>query len=306
VPAARVQDADVGLNVPVLLVVKLTVPVGVVGVEDVSVTVAVQLLALLMVTEFGEHATEVVVVCGGAGMTASVKVPWLVAWDESPPYEPVIRWWPMTVGVYDMVQLAVPALVPAVRLQLPTVGEKVPVLLVAKVTVPVGVVGLVEVSVTVAVQLAAVPTVSELGEQATLVVVEWVVPWTVAVTAVEFVIALFVPPVPVMVTVKVVVEDAVLVRAQVLEAVPPAVNVTETGVHVPDTPLGEEATDSATEPANWRVAAPRLVRVTPTWAVAPLANDRLVVLEFMLNPLMRIVSVPSLAKGRPVAVNESR
>jgi len=62
VPAARVQDADVGLKVPVLLVVKLTEPVGVVGVEDVSVTVALQLLPVLTVTELGEQATEVVVV----------------------------------------------------------------------------------------------------------------------------------------------------------------------------------------------------------------------------------------------------
>ncbi len=61
-PAARVQDADVGLKVPVLLVVKLTEPVGVVGVEDVSVTVALQLLPVLTVTELGEQATEVVVV----------------------------------------------------------------------------------------------------------------------------------------------------------------------------------------------------------------------------------------------------
>jgi len=62
VPAARVQDADVGLKVPVLLVVKLREPVGVAGVEDVSVTVALQLLPVLTVTELGEQATEVVVV----------------------------------------------------------------------------------------------------------------------------------------------------------------------------------------------------------------------------------------------------
>jgi hypothetical protein len=58
-------------------VVKLTVPVGVVGLDDVSVTVAVQLLAVLIVTELGEQATEVVLVWGGAGDTAIVNVPWL-------------------------------------------------------------------------------------------------------------------------------------------------------------------------------------------------------------------------------------
>jgi len=55
VPAANVQLADVGVNVPVELVVKLTEPVGVVGLVDVSVTVAVQVLAVLTVTEPGEH-----------------------------------------------------------------------------------------------------------------------------------------------------------------------------------------------------------------------------------------------------------
>ena len=79
VPAARVQLAAVGAKVPVEFVVKLTVPVGVVGLDDVSVTVAVQMLALLTVTEAGEQATEVVVVCGGAGVAAIVNVPWLVA-----------------------------------------------------------------------------------------------------------------------------------------------------------------------------------------------------------------------------------
>ncbi len=79
VPAVRVQLAAVGVKVPVEFVVKLTVPVGVVGLDDVTVTVAVQLLALLTVTEAGEQATEVVVVCGGAGVAAIVNVPWLVA-----------------------------------------------------------------------------------------------------------------------------------------------------------------------------------------------------------------------------------
>jgi hypothetical protein len=60
VPAARAQDGD-GENVPVEFVVKLTVPVGVVALEDVSVTVAVQLVAVPAVTAAGEHATLVVV-----------------------------------------------------------------------------------------------------------------------------------------------------------------------------------------------------------------------------------------------------
>jgi hypothetical protein len=78
VPAARVQPAVVGLKVPVLLVVKLTLPVGVVGVDDVSVTVAVQLLAILTVTVPGEHATLVEVVWSCTELTAKLKVPELL------------------------------------------------------------------------------------------------------------------------------------------------------------------------------------------------------------------------------------
>lgn len=74
-PAARVQLADVGANVPVLFVVKLTVPVGDVGDVDVSVTVAVQLLGVPVVTELGEQLTLVVVVWGGKGVAASRNVP---------------------------------------------------------------------------------------------------------------------------------------------------------------------------------------------------------------------------------------
>lgn len=63
------QEAAVGLKVPVLLVVKLTVPVGVMGLDDVSVTVAIQLVATPDVTELGEQATLVVVLCRVDAMT---------------------------------------------------------------------------------------------------------------------------------------------------------------------------------------------------------------------------------------------
>jgi len=68
-PAARVQLAD-GVKVPVELVVKLTVPVGVVGLASVSVTVAVHVVGVLTWTDPGEHVTAVVVECGGAVTTA--------------------------------------------------------------------------------------------------------------------------------------------------------------------------------------------------------------------------------------------
>lgn len=78
-PAAKVQLAEEGVNVPVELVVKLTVPVGVVGLEEVSVTVAVQLELVPTLTELGEQATLVVVVCSGAGVADNRNVPWLMA-----------------------------------------------------------------------------------------------------------------------------------------------------------------------------------------------------------------------------------
>ena len=55
VAAASVQLAEVGLNVPVEFVVKLTVLVGVVGVPDVSVTVTVHVEDVLTCTDPGTH-----------------------------------------------------------------------------------------------------------------------------------------------------------------------------------------------------------------------------------------------------------
>jgi hypothetical protein len=60
-PATRLQLADVGVNVPVELVLKVTDPVGLVGDADVSVTVAVQVLEVFTVTDPGEQVTVVVV-----------------------------------------------------------------------------------------------------------------------------------------------------------------------------------------------------------------------------------------------------
>ena len=73
VPEARVHVVE--LNVPVELVVKVTVPVGVTApVPELSATVAVQVLALLSGTLAGEQATVVVV---ARFVEASVKVPLL-------------------------------------------------------------------------------------------------------------------------------------------------------------------------------------------------------------------------------------
>jgi hypothetical protein len=86
-----VQLAELGENVPVELVVKLTEPDGLVGDADASVTRAVQMLAVFALTDDGEQLTEVDVLCTGAGVAANVKAPWLIEWIVSPPYAPVIR-----------------------------------------------------------------------------------------------------------------------------------------------------------------------------------------------------------------------
>jgi len=74
----HVAEAPVPANVQVPPGVKVTVPVGVVApVVEVSVTVAVQFVAWLIVTVEGVHATVVVVGCV-ATPTDRLKVPLLV------------------------------------------------------------------------------------------------------------------------------------------------------------------------------------------------------------------------------------
>ena len=61
-PATNVHDGALKVPVAVPVAVKLTVPVGVVGVPDVSATVAVQVVAWLITTGDGLHAIVVLVV----------------------------------------------------------------------------------------------------------------------------------------------------------------------------------------------------------------------------------------------------
>jgi len=73
----------VALKVPVLLLVNVTVPVGVTApVPEESATVAVHVDATLSRTLAGEQDTEVVL---DLMVEASVKVPLLPVWTESPP-----------------------------------------------------------------------------------------------------------------------------------------------------------------------------------------------------------------------------
>ncbi len=68
---------------------KVTVPVGVIApAPEESATVAVQVVDTPVLTDEGLHTTVVVVV---RFVEATVKVPLLPVWTESPPYVPVIR-----------------------------------------------------------------------------------------------------------------------------------------------------------------------------------------------------------------------
>jgi len=80
-PLARVHV--VLLKVPVELLVKVTVPVGVIApVPDESATVAVHVVDTPEFTELGLHETVVV---DERIVDASVKVPLLPVWTELPP-----------------------------------------------------------------------------------------------------------------------------------------------------------------------------------------------------------------------------
>ena len=81
---APVPDKEhVPVNPPVPLLENETDPVGVLGVAELSVTVAVQLVELLTTIVVGWHVTTVVV--GWSALTANGKDPLLIAWDASPP-----------------------------------------------------------------------------------------------------------------------------------------------------------------------------------------------------------------------------
>ena len=73
VDAASVQPVA-GVKVPVELVVKVTNPVGVLGVPDVSVTVAVQLVPWFNTREEGEQVMLVLVVFEALAVIPRMKL----------------------------------------------------------------------------------------------------------------------------------------------------------------------------------------------------------------------------------------
>jgi hypothetical protein len=147
VPGLKVQGLEVPKDpVAVPVVVNVTVPVGVVGLELVSVTVAVQTEAWFTTTAASQPMEMLV---GDAWVTATVTVAAelvLVLWVESPPYEAMTDPEPAVVPVNMTEQLPAES-VHVVALSEPPVVPAVNV----KVTMPDGVFADDVVSVTVAV-----------------------------------------------------------------------------------------------------------------------------------------------------------
>jgi hypothetical protein len=151
--------------------VNVTFPVGLMGVPgEVSVTVTVQEEAWFTTTGLEQRRAveddRAFTVILAAGLV-------LPLWDGLPPYAPVTRAVPVTDGVKVTEQLPEDS-VQLVELNAPATPVS------SNVRVPVGVVGFVEVSVTVAVQVEAWFTIREFGEQSTIVEDECcpIITWT--------------------------------------------------------------------------------------------------------------------------------
>ena len=128
---------------------KVTGPVGVVTVpRAISATVAVQLVDCPNTIVEGEHETVVLVVLRLTVTVVATLV--LVLWVASPLYVAVIIADPEVEAVKVEEHVAVPVVVPGAKLH--GLGLRVPP---ENATVPVGVVGAVDTSVTVIVQVDA-------------------------------------------------------------------------------------------------------------------------------------------------------
>jgi hypothetical protein len=155
---APVPDSVQVVNMPVPLDERVTVPAGVVGVADMSVTVTTQLVALLTTTVVGWHVIVVVVACAAWALTCNENWPELALWFVSLGLLAVIVsvLGAVPEGVYCAEHVA-DAVVPD-RVHVPV---NVPVPLVLSPTVPVGVMKVPgELSETVTLQIAALPTVT--------------------------------------------------------------------------------------------------------------------------------------------------
>ncbi len=137
----------------------MTVPVGVLAVPGAwSATVTVHVVAWLTATLAGAQATVTV---GMRRLVARPVFPMLVECVGSPLYKAETAMVPEATGTVLIEQVAEEALTPASVQTSPAVND----------TVPVGVVGAVTVSVTVAVHVLSWPMVTGFGVHETVVVV---------------------------------------------------------------------------------------------------------------------------------------
>lgn len=182
---------------------------------------------------------------------------------------------PAAVKVHDKVEVPEPLVTDG--------GDKIHAELpLVKATVPVNPFNGATVMVEVAATPAVAGTVVGLAEM-----LKSGTPVTVTdIAAVELVMRLFVPPAPVMCTVKMVVVATVPVNEHVVVPVPAAARFTDAGLQVTDRPAGDEVELMATAPAKPLLAGTlsRLVRVTATPPLPPLGRATLVELDAMLNP----------------------
>jgi hypothetical protein len=188
-PPFKEQFVGEKLPPPATLVLKLAVPVGVIGLEFVSVTVAVHEVVALTATVAGEQATEVVVAWITA-VTDSVALPLLPEWLSWSAYVAVMVRCPSgDAGVYATAHPDEFALI-AASAQVVALNEPCPEGDADHVMFPVGALFWPEaLSVTVAVHVVAEPTITDEGEQVTDVNVDraaGVVPVTVPVAVVPW------------------------------------------------------------------------------------------------------------------------
>src|SRR3989449_987617 len=212
-PSVQLEDEKVR---PV--VVKAVEPVGVLAEPGVaSVTVAVQLVALPTGTEAGMQLTPVVVACVSAVTTVGSE---LIACVVSPLYEAVIVWMAAAFGVKLTAQLVETAPVVGLVLALPSVQlEAVFFLMIRRPprSTLFPYTTLFRSSVTVAVQLVALPTGTEAGMQLTPVVVACV---SAVTTVVPELIACVVSPLYEAVIVWMATAFGVKLTAQLVETAP--------------------------------------------------------------------------------------
>lgn len=168
-PGCRVHGEPVNMPPAVPVFEKVTVPDGLVavpGFDGLSLTVAVQVEAWPVPIELGLQETVVVVGRGLTVIVAAVLV--LEEWVKSPPYWPMTEAVPVAVPEKFAVQVDVPVVAPADKAQLAVRGVILPVPV--KLTIPFGVVGVPEVSVTVTVHVDPWLTIIGLSQETPVVV----------------------------------------------------------------------------------------------------------------------------------------